>query len=260
MSVRRMSRSRRSGFLPAVDGLEARLVLATAPTNVLAIPAQVAQLNAQVLGISNAVISAVPFTLALGGHLNAQGVQNVTKTYAMAQADFAQLTADRDAVQQAVDDQLSTLREGKFLLDQQITQNNTDSLTFIANYYNSLTPDQQAAQFSAIAANVTKVNQATASALKTSHDFYTNKENAVISLYNSQVGAINTALANGANAVRLSGNLFVYVVQGSTVPIAAPIYTPLQLIKPRSSERASTSNDSVAGIPRPERSGGRRFR
>lgn len=232
MSVRRMSRSRRNGFLPSMDGLEDRVVLATAPTNVLAIPAQVAQLNSQVLGISNAVVSVVPYTLSVGGHLNAQGVQNVTNTYATAKADFNQLMADRDAVQQAADDQLSTLREGKFVLDSQITQNYNDQITFIAGYYNSLTPDQQAAQFSTIAANVAKVTQATQSAYKVSNDYYTGKENAVISLYNQTANQVNTALANAANAVRLSGNLYTYVVQGSSNPIAAPIYTPLMPIKP----------------------------
>ena len=215
-----------------MDGLEARLVLTTHTTPLLSIPAEITQLNSQSLAISNAVVGAVPYTLALGGHLNARDTQNVTTTYNTAQANFAQLQADRDAGEQAVDDQLSTLREGKFVLDSQITQNYSDSITFIANYYNSLTPDQQAAQFSTLAAIVTKVNQATLSAYKTSSDYYTGKENAVISLFNSQVGAINTALANSATAVRLSGNLFVYVVNGSTTPIAAPLYTPVQMIQP----------------------------
>ncbi len=232
MSVRRMPRSRRNGFLPSVDGLEARLVLATAPTNPLAIPIQVAQINAESLAISNTVVNAVPSVLAVHGHLSAAGVNTVTAGYALAQTNFAQLQADQAAGLQAIDDELSTLKEGKFILDSEITANYNAQIAFITNYYNSLTPTQQAAQASAIQANLVKVNQATAAAYQVSSNYYVGKENAAISLYNKEVPLFNTALANAANAVRLTGNLYVYVVNGSSTPIAAPIYTPVQPIKP----------------------------
>jgi len=232
MSAIRISRSRRNGIKPLLDGLEDRLVLATAPTNVLAIPAQVTQLNNQVVAISNDVISVVPYTLAHGGHLDAQSTQNVIRTRNTAQADFDQLVADRDAVQQAANDQISTLREGKFLLDSQIAQNYNTQVTYIANYYNSLTPDQQTAQLSAIMANLAKVNQATQSAYQTSNTYYANKANSSLALYNQTANQINTALANAATAVKLSGNLYNYVVLGSTNQALTPLYTPLPLINP----------------------------
>ena len=114
-----------------------------------------------------------------------------------------------------------------------IAQNYTTLITYIDNYYAGLTPAEQAAQASLIQANTQSVIKSTQSAYNIVHSYYTGQENTLIKEYNAEVPAANQALANAANAVRLSGNLYTYVVSPTTAtPLLLPVYTPVTTLKP----------------------------
>jgi hypothetical protein len=209
MTLNRKPRGRRTGYRPALDALEGRVVLSTAPANVLAIPAQVAQINAEVIAIGKYVASLVPYTLSVQGHLQPQGVQRIAATYATAKADFNQLLADQAAVQTSAYTTLTSLFQQQSALNQTVTDAYNAQVAFISNYYAGLSPSQQVAQASLIQTQLAKVSQGAQGGYAAVHTYYTGQENRVIGLYNQTIGAINGALTHAASAVRSAGTLYI---------------------------------------------------
>ncbi len=199
------------------------------PANIAALPAEIASLSAKELGISNYAVSQAPFALSVGGHVGTAYQGYYAATYATAKAWNDQINNDIGKLQTYANDTYNGLVQAQTAANAQIAANYNATIQYIFNYYNSLTPDQQAAQLSTIVANTQNVNKATASAYATVKTYYTNQENGVIQLYDSYVPAFNQALFNGANAVRLSGNLYNYTSFITTTPLPLN-FTPLKTI------------------------------
>ena len=235
MTLNRRSRTRRGEFRPAIDRLEVRAVPATTPltplipANVAALQAEIATLGTKELGISNYAVSQAPFALSVGGHVGTAFQGYYAATYATAQAWNTTINNDIEQLQTIGNATYTGLQTAQAAANATIATNYTNTIAFIDNYIASLTPAQLAAQMSTIVANTNTVNTATASAYATVKTYYTNQENAVIQLYNSYVPAANQALFNGANAVRLSGNLYNYTSFITTTPLPLN-FTPVQLI------------------------------
>ncbi len=235
MSRNLRPRSRRTEFRPAIDRLEIRAVPTTTPltplipANIAVLPGEIATLGAKEAGISNYAVSQAPFALSVGGHVGTAFQGYYAATYATAKAWSDDINNDIEQVQTFANDTYNGLVSAQAAANQTIETNYTNTITYISNFYNSLTPSEQAAVQSTILANITATNTATASAFATVKTYYTTQENAVIKLYNSYVPAFNSALFNAANAVRLSGNLYNYTSFITTTPLPLN-YTPLTLI------------------------------